>query len=120
MGNKLKFPTPANCRPADPAVLCSAERVLGLYNQANADEATRIAKKVKTWFRNEAYKIGWAGVHFLPDVQSKHGAGCVLWIPPTRTDVQITVTTNMLVLREDDGDDGEQGDAAGRPLRGRR
>ena len=108
MGRKLKFPAPQDYKPAEPAVLCPAHRVIGLYNQGTSGAASRIAKKVRKWFAAEAHKQGWAGVHFLPEVQSNHGAGCVLWRPPTRVDVRITVTSDMLVLRETGNtDDGE-------------
>jgi len=46
----------------------------------------------------QARKKGWAGVRFLKDVQSSHGTGCILWIPPRQINVQITVTDQMLVL----------------------
>lgn len=104
MGRNLKFPVPSDYKPAQPAVLCPAERVIGLYNQGSGDKAQRIAKKVRTWFSAEAHREGWAGVYFLPEVQSNHGAGCVLWRPPTRVDVQVTVTKHTLVLREEAGD----------------
>ena len=95
VGAKIKFPDPKSCKPQDPAVLCPAERVLGLYNQDSGDTAKKIAKKIRKWFAFEALKRGWAGVHFLPEIQSAHGAGCVLWLPPQG----ITVTiTNQLVL----------------------
>jgi hypothetical protein len=97
-GAKLKFPDPRNCRRANPAVLCAADRVLGLYNQDSGDAAKRIGKKVRVWFAAEALKKGWAGVHFLPEIQSAHGAGCVLWLPPQQIDVKINATVNTLVL----------------------
>lgn len=98
MGRNIKFPSPSDCRPSDQAVLCPADRVLGLYNQNSGDTADRIAKKVRTWFMQQARKKGWAGVRFLKDVQSSHGTGCILWIPPRQINVQITVTDQMLVL----------------------
>jgi len=79
LGPKLKFPDPKNCSPNKPAVLCPADRVLGLYNQDNNSPAKRIAKKVKKWFYDQAHANGWTGIHFLPDVQTNHGAGCLLW-----------------------------------------
>ena len=97
-GANLKFPNPNNCKPKDPAVLCTAGRVLKLYNQDSGDTAQRIAKKVRRWFATEALQKGWAGVHFLPEEQSKHGAGCVLWLPPHLVNVNITITKQTLVL----------------------
>ncbi|OGA56044.1 MAG: hypothetical protein A3F74_19435 [Betaproteobacteria bacterium RIFCSPLOWO2_12_FULL_62_58] len=58
----------------------------------------RIAKKVRGWFAAEAIKKGWAGIHFLPEIQSAHGAGCVLWLPPQQINVKINVTKQTLVL----------------------
>jgi hypothetical protein len=68
MGRNLKFPKPENYKPDAPAILCPAERVLGLYNQDSGDTAKKIAKKVRKWFFSEAHEKGWAGVHFLPEV----------------------------------------------------
>lgn len=98
-GKKIKFPNTKSCKPEKPAVLCTAERVLGLYNQGSGDSAQRIAKKVRIWFASEALKQGWAGVHFIPEIQSAHGAGCVLWLPPQKVDVQIKITKEILVLK---------------------
>ncbi|HEY5704787.1 MAG TPA: hypothetical protein VIS96_04355 [Terrimicrobiaceae bacterium] len=97
-GRKLKFPRPKDYRPAEPAIICPAERVIGLYNQDSGDTAQRIAKKVRNWFIEQAVKNSWAGVHFLNEVQSNHGAGCILWRPPEKVDVTITVTKEILVL----------------------
>jgi hypothetical protein len=97
-GRKLKFPEPKNYKSSQPAILCPAERVVGLYNQDSGESAQRIAQKVRKWFFVEASKRGWAGVHFLPEVQSNHGAGCILWRPPEKFAVQITVTEETLIL----------------------
>jgi hypothetical protein len=97
-GKKLKFPTPGSVKPENPAVLCTADRVLGLYNQNSGDSAQRIAKKVRVWFAAEAEQRGWAGVHFLPEIQSSHGAGCVLWPPPQQINITINITNQVLVL----------------------
>jgi len=106
MARKLKFPLPSDYPAKFRAVLCPGDRVIGLYNQATDKDARRIAKKVKEWFHAEAHAKGWGGVHFLPEVQSMHGAGCVLW-PPPGTVVDITVTTATLVLA--DSADAEEG-----------
>jgi hypothetical protein len=102
MSRKIKFPTPADCKPAEPAVLCPADRVIGLYNQDSGYTAQRIAKKVRTWFRTEAIKKGWAGVRFLTDVQSSHGAGCVLWRPPDQVNISITITNQLVLVNQAD------------------
>jgi hypothetical protein len=98
MGRKFKFPDPQSTRLKDRAVLCTAERILSIYNQSTGKNAQRISKRVKAWFAAETPKAGWAGVHFLPEVQSGHGAGCVLFIAPTQLDVTIKVTKTTLVL----------------------
>ena len=103
-GKKWKFPTPADVQRQERAVLCTADRVIKLYNQGNGDEAKRIAKKVKKWFSAEADKRGWAGVRFLKEVQSSHGAGCILWLPPQQINIEIQVTQEVLVLHPEDDD----------------
>ena len=98
-GPKFKFPNPSQCKAGDLAMLCPAERVLNLYNQATGKSAKKIAKSVREWFATEAQKVGWAGVHFLPEVQSNYGAGCVLWPPPQNVNITVTVTNQILVLQ---------------------
>lgn len=78
-GRKYKFPDPNDYPAKSPAVLCPAGRVLALYNQETGGDAKRISKKVKQWTSTQAQEIGWQGIHFLPEVQSQHGAGCILW-----------------------------------------
>lgn len=101
----FKFPTPASCRLKERAVLCTAERILALYNQATGKNAQRITKNVKKWFAAEAGNYGWAGGHFLPEVQSGHGAGCVLFVPPQHVNVSIKVKKTTLVLEAERGDE---------------
>lgn len=96
--SKFKFPTPESCKLKDQAVLCTSERILLLYNQGTEKDAKRISKNVKKWFVAEAEKSGWAGGIFLPEVQSGHGAGCVLFVPPIQVIVNIKVTEKTLVL----------------------
>jgi hypothetical protein len=97
-GPKFKFPDPQDCKAGEPAILCPAERVINLYNQATGKQAKRIAKLVREWFAIQAKAKGWAGVHFLPEIQSNYGAGCVLWPPPRQINVEVTVTNEILVL----------------------
>ena len=101
-GPKFKFPTPSTCKLQDQAVLCTSDRILSLYNQGTGKDAKRISKNVKKWFTEEAEKSGWAGRKFLPEVQSGHGAGCVLFVPPTQVNVNIQITEKMLVLNAAD------------------
>jgi len=100
MSRKFKFPLPKDYKPAEPAVICPADRVIDLYNQESGDTAKRIAKKVRKWFSDEARKKGWAGVRFSPEVQTNHGAGCVLWRPPEKINVSIKITQNTLILSD--------------------
>jgi len=97
----FKFPRPEDYKAAEPAVFCPADRVLALFNQDSSDNAARIAKKVRKWFRKQAHDAGWAGIHFLPEVQSNHGAGCVLWRPPHQINLHVVVTKQTLVLVDD-------------------
>jgi len=100
-GRKLKFPTPESCRLKDCAVFCTAARVIDLYNQENQTKRKRITDTIKQWFATEATGHGWAGGHFLPEVQTKHGAGCVLFVPPNQVNVNVTVTEKTLILFAD-------------------
>lgn len=96
---KFKFPDPKSCKPENPAVLCTAERLLALYNQSNSTDAKKVAKQVRAWFAKKAKEKGWAGVQFLPENQTGHSAGCVLWLPPSQVNVQILITNEMFVLK---------------------
>lgn len=78
----FKFQKAAERSEAKPAVLCPADRVLNLYNQDSGKSAKKISKKVRDWFTDEAMKDGWDAVGFIPEVQSQHGAGCVLLKSP--------------------------------------
>lgn len=104
VGRKFKFPEPSNCKLKDGAVLCTAERILSLYNQSTGKDQKRITQPVKNWFATEAKASGWAGGHFLPEIQSGHGAGCVLFVPPSQVNVSIQVTEKTLVLLADESD----------------
>jgi hypothetical protein len=101
----FKFPTPTSCKLKDRAVLCTAERILALYNQATGKDAKRISKSVKKWFASQAPSHGWVGGHFLPEVQSGHGAGCVLFVPPQQVNVNVKVTKTTLVLSAESGEE---------------
>lgn len=82
----FKFPVPHDYPAKDPAVLCPSERVLVLYNQAHPDApAQRIGKTVRRWFGQAAHDHGWAGVRFLPEVQTRNTAGAILGAPVSGT-----------------------------------
>ena len=106
MGRTTKFPNPNDLKRSKLAILCPAERVLRLYNQDSGDTAQRIADKVKDWFKTQAHKTGWEGVEFLEEVESAHGAGCVLWLPQ-----QQGTNTKQFVLCETDAEDGDEADS---------
>ena len=95
-GKKLKFPDPKDYPAKNPVVLCPADRVIGLYNQATGNNAERIAKKLKEWFEKEAILKGWASCRFVPEVQSRHGAGCMLLNP-----LSVTVTLHKIEIHLD-------------------
>ena len=92
-----KFPRSKDRSPNQPAVFCTAERVLNLYNQENQKSAKRISKKVRVWIFTRAHTEGWSGVHFVPEAQSRHGAGCMLWVQQDRANVQIDAAVLVLV-----------------------
>ena len=82
----FKFPMPHDYRSKDPAVLCPRDRVLVLYNQTHPDApAQRIGKTVRHWFAQAAHDHGWAGVRFLPEVQTRNTAGAILGAPASDT-----------------------------------
>ena len=107
-GAKLKFPKPDDYAAKDAAVFCPADRIVALYNQDSGKSAQRLAAGVKSWFRTKAYGNGWAGVHFMPIVQTKHGAGCAMWRPPQQVNVQVVVTKQTLVLVDDSANDSDE------------
>lgn len=86
-----KFPDPQDIPPKHPVVICPGERVIALYNQETGESAKRISKSVRGWFQDQAFEKGWAGVHFLPEVQSLHGAGCLL---TAKSQQKVTDVTN--------------------------
>jgi hypothetical protein len=105
MAPKFKFPN-ANDYPLKvPAVLCPADRVINLYNQDSGSTAQRISKSVREWFFQRAHQEGWGGAHFLPEVQSQHGAGCVLWVGYRGVPQTIQVTQQTLILLDSPEED---------------
>ena len=83
---------------AEPAVFCSAERVLELYNQdPDTEERQKMCGAVKSWFEKEAAAAGWLRIRFIPEYGSNYGAGCVMLAP---TGINVEVTQNTIVLPE--------------------
>jgi len=99
-GRKIKFPSPADYAAKYPVVLCPADRVIGLYEQATGKKAMRIAKNLKAWFAVEAKQKGWAGCRFVPQVQSEHGAGAIL-LNPLSTKIEVRQIIIQLANDED-------------------
>ena len=91
-GRKLKFPTPDDYPAATPVVLCPADRVIGLYNQETGNDAKRIAKTLRTWFIAKAKEKEWVACKFVPEVQSEHGAGCLL-LNSSKVTIRLNVIT---------------------------
>ena len=103
MATKFKFPDPNGCSANKPAVFCTAERVINLFNQAHPGvDAKKISKKVRAYMFEEAHKQGWTGVHFIPEVQSNHGAGCMLWVEQQRVNIKVTKAVLVLVNGTED------------------
>lgn len=98
-GARIKFPNTKSCTRGNRAVLCTADRLIELYNQNSGDSAKRICKKVRAWFAREAKDKGWAGVQFIQEIQSKHGAGCILWLPQGEDKSLIKITSTMYILK---------------------
>jgi hypothetical protein len=92
-----KLPDPSERSEKEPAVLCSSERILNLYNNYNKSKpAQRVSKDVRGWFTRTAQEEGWDAAFFLKDVETKHSAGCVLYKKPTN------ILVNLFIS---DGDD---------------
>jgi hypothetical protein len=94
----FNFPSPNDVAGKTPAIFCTAERVLALYNQDSGVVAQRLSQSVRNWFFQQAINQGWVGVHFLPEYPTNHGAGCVLWMPPKVALQTVSVQQNALVL----------------------
>ncbi len=61
---KFVTPDPNDRSPNNPSIIVEANQVLGLYNQANGTDRTRVVESVKTWFENKMHDEGWTEVHF--------------------------------------------------------
>jgi hypothetical protein len=86
-----KLPDPSERSEKEPAVLCSSERVLALYNKAQNKGAQRVSKEVRDWFLESAQQEGWDAAIFLNDVETRHSAGCVLYKKPTNILVNVFI-----------------------------
>ena len=97
MPNKpYKFPQPIDYPAKDPIILCPADRVIKLYKQALSKDAQRVSPAVRQWFVDEAIANGWADCRFLPVVQSKHSAGCILLNPAVVKVTLKRITINLV------------------------
>lgn len=78
-GRPVKFPDSKDRSINETGALCTADRVLALYNQAHPEKgAVKIGAAVRSWFEQEARRDGWVFVRWFKDVATDHGAGCVL------------------------------------------
>lgn len=91
-----KLPDPSERSEKEPAVLCSSERVLALYNSANSPIAQRVSQTVRKWFIETADQEGWDAALFIKDVETRHSAGCLLYKKPKNTLV------NVFIVGDDD------------------
>lgn len=106
MTKKYKFPQPNDYPPKNPVIICPGDRVLNLYNQETGKEAQRLSKAVKTWFVTAAAAEGFAGAHFVPEVETHHGAGCLLQLPGEKK--QTNLVSAALDFVDVTNDDTEQ------------
>lgn len=100
-GRNFKFPTPEKVKVSDRTVSCTSDYIINLYNQAHGTERVRMTDTIKSWFIAESQGSGWAGCHFLPDFQTGHSGGCVLFTPPREVNVNVLVNDRTLVLNAD-------------------
>lgn len=91
-----KLPDPSERSEKEPAVLCSSERVLALYNNAHTNKAQRVSKDVRDWFVLTANNEGWDSAIFIKDVETRHSAGCVLYKKPTN------ILVNLFLAADDE------------------
>lgn len=103
-GRNFTFPTPDKAKLKDHSVFCTSDRIIALYNQAHGTDRKRMTDTIKSWFAHEAQSNGWAGGHFLPEIQTGHNAGCVLFTPPNEVNVNVKVTKHTLILKAEDPD----------------
>ncbi|SEM52034.1 hypothetical protein SAMN04487952_104220 [Halomonas caseinilytica] len=67
MARPYDFPDPNDRSPNHPSELAERDRIIGLYNSANAEQAQRMSQSVKDWFSEAAKEVGWTNVQFVDD-----------------------------------------------------
>lgn len=63
MARPFNFPTPQGVTIGNPTMFVTADIVINLYNQDsdNANQqASNFSQRVKEWFVNQAYSVGWS------------------------------------------------------------
>lgn len=75
---QLAFPEPTEHKTEATAFLCTAERILALYNKQESKNQQKLTCTVKDWFKETALKVGWNEVEFLENLQTGRIAGCRL------------------------------------------
>lgn len=78
---RFVFPVPGEMKASGDAFFCAVERVLTLFNKHHRKNQKKITNTVKSWFEQEALRVGWGEAIFLPDTQTGRSAGCMLRVP---------------------------------------
>ena len=67
-GRPYEFPSPNDRSVNNPHITVERDSVLGLYNQSNQGEpAKNLSETVRSWFKKEAYSLGWNKTDFIED-----------------------------------------------------
>lgn len=65
-GRPYEFEDPNDRSVNKPHVYVERAEILGLYNQAHpTDPATNLSDTVRTWFEEEARRLGWSEITFV-------------------------------------------------------
>ncbi|PSJ45247.1 hypothetical protein C7H85_11365 [Zobellella endophytica] len=84
------FPVPGKMKTSDDAFFCAIERVLALFNKHHRKNQKKVTSIVKSWFEQEALRVGWGEAIFLPDTQTGRSAGCMLRTPMKKGSSHVT------------------------------
>ncbi|WMC10661.1 hypothetical protein PU634_16575 [Oceanimonas pelagia] len=84
------FPVPGKMKTSDDVFFCAVERVLTLFNKYHRKNQKKVTNTVKSWFEQEALRVGWGEAIFLPDTQTGRSAGCMLRVPMKKGSSHVT------------------------------
>lgn len=87
---KFVFPVPGKMKTSDDIFFCAIERVLELFNKFHRKNQKKVTIIVKSWFEQEAQRVGWGEAIFLPDTQTGRSAGCMLRVPMKKGSSHVT------------------------------